>query len=759
MDWRLPLAFAVGVLLATLTPELLPSWLSGALVLAAAGALVWKRIRLVALLVIGAAWFLFQAGIASERSWDPANTGERLLVSGTVVGLPEYRGQRVRFEFIPDRRQAVELPRRLQVNWYRPSEYVQPGQRWELPLRLDPLHGRLNPGGFDLHRHLLSLRIGGLANVTGAPHYLGQSVWRGSVDRQRQFLGEVLQAETGDARAAALTRALALADRAGMDNELNERLRRTGTAHLLAISGLHVGMVAGLAGFIGGWLLAPLVLASSSLDRRRLALVCALVAATAYAFLAGFTLPTQRALIMLTVAAGAFLVRRGLQPGHALVLALAAILLFDPLAPLASGFWLSFAAVAVLIWAFAWRPNADGGSTNWLVGLIRAQLVIAIGMLPLNVGVFEHMVPLALPANLVAIPLVGLVILPSLLISVVLIMLDLPATWPLWVTETGLVWLLGFLDMLDGLDIGYRQQPGAGLLAIGLALIGALWLLAPRGWPGRWLGAALMLPLLFPRLPALDAQALELTMLDLGNGQAVLVRTEQETLLFDTGPGDREGNDALGRTLPGLLRALGIDSLDRLVVSQDHRDHAGGLGSLESMLDTLIIHGAHGLVGEACLSGQRWHSGDWQFRFLHPSAGLPNLGGTSACVLHVSGPGGSLLLAGGIDHSVESRLLIEHPDLHADLLLLPSGGHRRAASAEFLDQLSPTLALASVSAVDRSSRPHPEVIDRLDAAGVRVVSTAWCGALTVILQPGQAPRLTTQAGSRPRFWRQADGCR
>ncbi|TVQ36939.1 MAG: DNA internalization-related competence protein ComEC/Rec2 [Wenzhouxiangella sp.] len=758
VDWRLPFSFAVGVLLATLTPTLPPPGWSLVVLLIVLPCLCFPPLRQLGLIVVGAGWFLFQAGLEQERSWEPADAGTRLTVNGTVVGLPEYRGQRVRFLFIPDRGQADGLPARLQVSWYRPTEYVRPGQRWELPLRLDPPHGRLNPGGFDLHRHLVALRIGGLASVVDVPRALGQSRWRGRVDRQRQYLSEVLQAETRYHRAAALTRALALADRAGMDAELSERLRRTGTAHLLAISGLHVGMVAGLAAVVGGWLLAPLVLASSRLDRRRLALFCALLAATGYGFLAGWTLPTQRALIMLVVAAGALLLRRGLQPAHALVVAFAFILLLDPLAPLASGFWLSFAAVAVLIWAFAWRPVADGGSSGWLAGLFRAQVVIAIGMLPLNVGVFQHLVPVAFPANLVAIPLVGLLILPSLLLSVVLIMLDLPATWTLWLTETGLIWLLRVLDVLDGLDLGYRQVPGAGLLTVSLALVGALWLIAPRGWPGRWLGLALIVPLLWPRLPALEPDALEMTVMDVGSGLAVLVRTADEVLLYDTGPGDGEGNDALGRTLPGLLNALGADSLDRLVVSHGHRAHAGGLGTLDLSDPGLAVFSAHGVVGQPCQSGAEWHSGSWQFRFLHPSPGLPDLGGNSACVLHVSGPGGSLLLTGGIDQSVEARLLLENEDLQADVLVLSASGHRRAGSAEFLARLGPRLALASVSAVDRSGRPHPELADRLNAIEARLVSTAWCGAITVTMQPGAEPRLLTQAGRQPRFWRRGQGC-
>ena len=758
MNWRLPLSFAAGVLLAGLVPALPPLLPTLLIWLALLPLLYWSNWRLPLLFLLGAGWFLVQAAWWQDLSWPVERSGERIQLTGTVVGLPESRGQSLRFELHPDRGQAEALPHRIAVSWYRPLEYIRPGQRWELTLRMDPPHGRLNRGGLDWHRHLVARRVGALASVVDQPSYLGSSSWRGWADRQRQYLGEVLQAETRHYRAAALARALTLADRSGMDAELSETLRRTGTAHLLAISGLHVGMVAGLAALVGGWLLAPLVLVHGGLDRRRLALVCALVAAAAYGFLAGWTLPTQRAWIMLAVALGALLLRRGLQPAHALVLALALILAIDPMAPLASGFWLSFAAVAVLIWAFAWRPQASSGTGAWLTGLIRAQVVIAIGMLPLNIGVFEQLVPVALPANLVAIPLVGLLILPCLLLAVALILLDLPAAWLLGLADAALVWLVGLLDSLAALEFAHRPMPAVGLAVLAPALIGALWLLAPRGWPGRWLGLALLLPLLWPRLPSVSVDELELTVMDVGNGLAVLIRAGDELVLYDTGPGDGEGRDAIARTLPGLLRALGAGRPQRLVVSHSHRDHAGGLGSLDLDDPGLDVFSAHGFVGQPCLSGSGWQSGPWQFRFLHPSPGLPNLGHNSACVLHVVGPGGSVLLTGGIDQTVESRLLLENPDLGADLLVLASGGHRRGGSEPFLRQLAPAIALASVSPVDRSGRPHPELRARLEQVGVPLLTTASCGALTLRLSPEHPVMLESEAGRQRRFWQRHAEC-
>lgn len=759
MDWRLLLAFAAGAISAALTP-VLPgaTWFiitTAAGLLLALVVLSWRPVRLPAAFVAGLCWFLLHAAWQLERQWPDSLAGESVRLTGTVTGLVESRGQGVRFVLRPDAHAQYQLPDRIQVNWFRPGDPVVPGQRWEMTLRLEPPGGRLNPAGFDYQRFLLANRIGALGRVSGRPELLAVEPWRGSVDRKRQYLAEVLQAETTRNDAAALKRALALADRGGMDEELGERLRQTGTAHLLAISGLHVGMVGAITGILGSWLLAPLVLANERLDRRRLAIATALLGAGAYALLAGWTLPTQRALVMLAVAGGALLLRRGIMPGHALLLALVAVLLLDPMAPLATGFWLSFSAVAVLIWVFAWRPQQAVGASAWLMGLLRAQLAIALGMLALNLGVFQQIVPVAMVANLVAIPLVGFWILPSLLASVALILLDLPATWLIASTEAGLVLLLWLLEFLHQFESGHQLRAGGGLGAIILAMIGAIWLLAPSGWPARWLGALLLLPLLWPGIDRLAEDELRLEVLDMGNGLAVLVRTRENVLLYDTGPGDGDGGDAIGRTLPGLLAARGAGWPDRIVVSHGHRGHAGGLASIDRGQP---VYSSVASLGQPCHAGQGWLSGEYSFRFLHPSSGLPELGANSSCVLHISGPGGSVLLTGGIDAAVEARLLIEHPDLQTDVLLLPAGGHQRGSSQAFLESLNPVLALVAVARHDAAGRPHAEVRQRLEHAGVAWLSTADCGAIEVSLVAGQAPSVSAAAGREARFWRERSGC-
>ncbi|NBB93593.1 MAG: DNA internalization-related competence protein ComEC/Rec2 [Gammaproteobacteria bacterium] len=752
--WRSLFAFALGCLIVPWLPVLPGAALM--LVLAAAGGIgcAFKTTRLPSILLLGGVWFMAGAHWEIDGQWPTDRAGEVLAVSGTVIDLPQRRDWSTRFLLQVDRLpDDTTLPRRVLASWYRPSERIEPGSRWRMDLRLEPPSGRVNFGGFDYERWLLTGRIGASGAVRGEPVRLADSSGGQLADRGRQRLAEVMQSETASLDVAALKRALGVADRSRISDELGQRLRQTGTAHLLAISGLHVGMVAALAGALSGWLATPLALVWRRLDRRRLAVVGGLIAATAYAALAGWTLPTQRALVMLGVIAVALLARRAIAPGHALLLALVAVLVFDPLAPLASGFWLSFAAVGVLVWAFAWRPA--GGRR--LSGLLRAQLVIMLGLMPLAVGVFGQIVPVALLANLLAIPLVGLVVLPALLLDMVSILAGWPASGIGAVSDWGLGLLLAALAWLHELDFAFfRLAPGPAWSLLPAAA-GALWLLAPPGWPARWLGVLLLMPLLWPAPPELEDGELEIRMLDVGNGLAVLLRTPETAWLYDTGPGDGEGGDLIGSLLPDLLNRLDA-GIERVIVSHGHRGHAGGAGSLPALLGDVPVHSPGADIGKPCLAGQQWRHGAYTFSILHPSPGLPDLGANSSCVLHVTGPGGSVLLTGGIDSAVELRLQGEYGGPPADVLVVSSGGHRKASGRGFLEAVRPDLALVSVERYDRFSRPHAEVVERLRSAGVPRLATADCGAIVVRLRPGADPRVFTALGRHPRFWRPAPGC-
>lgn len=718
----------------------------------------FRSTRVWAALPVGVLWFAFHALWYQHHAWPDARAGETVEVGGRVVGLPEQHDGRARIEFRPDARaRRAGVPARILLSWYRPLEWFRPGEHWQLTVTLEPPAGRVNPGQFDYHRYLVARGIGALGRIEAADRRIARN-WLAAPDRFRQRFADWLQAESVNLDVAALHRALTVADRSAMSPELAERLRRTGTAHLLSISGLHVGMVAGIAGLFAGLFATPVVRLRGAPDRKRIMLVAGLFAAFCYALLAGFSLPTVRALVMLLAGFGAILWRRAIQPGRALLTALAAVLLVDPMAPLSVGFWLSFGAVAVLIWAFAGRAHGS----SWMAGLVRAQVVIAIGLLPLNIGIFQQWAPTALAANLVAIPLVGLWVLPCLLVALGLFALGLPAGFMVVASEQGLRLFLALLDGLGVADqwlagLGAPALPAPGLAAIVLAAIGALWLLAPRGWPMRPLGAVLLLPLLWPAQPHPAYGEFELLVPDLGDGQAVIVRTSGQVLIYGTGPGDGGERSLVPGTLAPLVRQGGDHAVDRIIVPYAHRDYAGGLAAARRQWPRAVVHAATGDQDQRCVAGHHWSVDGVDFRYLHPSAALPDLGGDSSCVLEIRSPHGSALLTGGIGATVGRRLVLEDRARPVDVLVLPRFGHRDGLDPDWLARLSPELSVATASAFNRRGLPHAQARTMVANAGSRLLTTGDCGALAIRFDD-QGPRVSAELVSALRFWRRPLNC-
>ena len=686
-------------------------------------------------------------------------------MQGQVLGVPQWRGHQQRFVLAVERdalgRHDITVPRRIEVSWYRPSDYLQPGERWRFQLRLTPPHGRHNRGQFAAESYYLGQRIDALGQVVGRPEPLTERhrvpQWA-HIGVQRQRLAEQLQASTTNLDHAALQRALLLADRGAVSAELRGVLQRTGTAHLLAISGLHVGMVAGMVGTLAAVMLAPLSLSGLIWQRRRLGVVVGMAAAVLYAGLAGWTLPTVRAVIMLACFVAAWLLRRHMRPGQAWWVAVLMVLWVDPLAPWQIGFWLSFLAVAALIWSLAWRTHRSVRAQPWrgLIGLLQAQLIMTVALLPLNLIVFGQWVPVAMVANLIAIPLVGMLVLPPLLLAGGVLWLNWPpamalAEWALAVTGWGLQALLAVLTHLDQWPHGHHSTTVnrttiSGVSAL-LAMVGSAWLLAPRGWPARPLGLLLWVPLLWPvwSAPALPAGALHLRMLDVGDGQALVIRTASMLLWIDSGPGDGQGRDRLG---PLLTQGDGWGSVPdqhKIIATHRNRRFSGGLASLRQQWPSALVYTPHpsGPGEQACYAGYEFSADGWRFRFLHPSVGLPDLGANSACVLDIEGPGGRVLVMAGVDAAVEQRLMLQEEALDVDVLVLSDGGHRRGSSLAFLAATAPQWALISVPAFDRRHRPHPEVIERLGQQQIAWLSTAECGAIDVLFDPAQGIEVGT----------------
>ncbi len=705
---------------------------------------------------VGALWALWHAqGVVSipiPSEWE----GREMTVEGYIDSLPDVDNYRTRFEFLATARveqgHPLAGPGLLRLAWYDAAPTLQPGQWWRLRVKLKRPHGFANPGGFDYEGWLLRHGIAATGYVRGG-EVLPRPPTAG-IDRWRAALRAGLPTDTP---LGGIMAALAVGDRSGIDAAQWDLLAATGTTHLMAISGLHIGMVALLAFATTRrvWRWWPGL--ALHLPAPRIAALAAFLAALGYALLAGFSIPTQRALVMLAVGLGAVTLGREIRPSRALAGALLAVLIYDPLAVMEPGFWLSFGAVAALLLSSAGRS----GRPRWWLQWGRSQWWVTLGMLPIMALLFGRM-PLSAPlANLLAIPWVGFVVVPLLLLATLVNAL-LPSVGGvlLSLAEQALVPIWWWLEQVAALPLGWwiLTPPPWTLL---LALPALLWLLAPQGWPARWLGWPLLAPLLLLRPPTPNPGELWLTVLDVGQGLAAVVRTEHHLLVFDTGPAFAE-LDAGRMVVAPYLRHLGLQQADMLIVSHGDNDHSGGA---ESLLATVafgaVRTGPLALPGRypGCRQGERWQWDGVRFEILNPAGGDGGSENDRSCVLRVAAAGGSVLLAADIEAAGEAALMARAGQrLTATALVVPHHGSRSSSSAAFVTRVQPRYAVFSVGYRNRWGFPAPQVVARYQAQGSQLLRTDEAGAITLLLPVVGAPQVSSYRRAPRRWWQEPEAC-
>ena len=765
------LAFAAGVIVLQMQPELPPAWpwvLAGLAL--ALPALRWRSawsarvLGVLACLALGFSWAAWRADIRLADALPSAWEGRDIEVLGVVAALPQDFSQGSRFEFAVEKvlTATADVPERIMLSWYQGQrdgeEFVRqplrPGERWQFTLRLKRPHGNANPNGFDYEAWLLERNIRATGYVRSArAQPVAAMVWRPDyvVERLRQYVRASFAAmlPAGEYPLAGVLVALAVGDQRAIQGDLWNTFNRTGTTHLMSISGLHVTMVAALFALLVSAIWRRVPALALRLPAQKAALLAGCLAALVYTLLAGFAVPAQRTLYMLLVAALAMGTGRIVAPSRTLCLALAVVLLIDPWAVLAAGFWLSFGAVGALLYVGSATVGESGGWRARLRSWGVVQWAATLASLPVLLLVFQQFSLVSPLANAVAIPLVSFVVTPLALFAAII------PWWPIAaLAHLVLGWLMLFLEWCAAWPVW--QAPAPPLWAAGVAALGVAVCLLPRGMPGRLLGVFLLLPALFWPVERPAEGEAWVTVLDVGQGLAAVVRTRDHALIYDPGPLYSAESDAGQRVVVPYLRALGIDRVDVLMVTHRDSDHAGGATSVKSALAVDRIYASTGETGsEPCRAGQRWTWDGVGMAVLHPADedyGEQRKSNNLSCVLRIEAGGKRLLLTSDIEARDEAALLKRNPEaLAADVLLVPHHGSRTSSTPEFIAAVAPQDAVIPVGYRNRFGHPKAEVLERYEAGGIRVWRTDRDGAVRLRVAPDGVD-VSAWRDERRRYW-------
>jgi competence protein ComEC len=706
----------------------------------------------------GIAWAWGAAAARLADDLPTALEGQDLVVSGYVASLPEATQGGA--QFLMDVVEAPSgVPDRVRLAWRQAPMTPHPGELWRLTVRLKRRNGFANPGGFDYEGHLFREGVGAAGYVRDAAdnERLSQAQLRYPVTRARAWLAQRLADALGRDPMLGVVQGLAIGDTRAMQPAQWRVFAATGTTHLMAISGLHISMVAALVAWAGGAVIRLRGAQARGWNALQGQVIAGVLAACAYSTLAGLTIPTQRTLIMLCIYFAARWLRRELSVAYALGLALAGVLVIDPFAPLAVGAWLSFGAVAVILLALAGRLSRAGVFLNFT----RVQLALTIGLTPLLLGAFGSLSLISPIANALAIPLFTLVIVPLVLVGTLA-----AAAWPAcgaWVLA-GPAWVLNqtwpALEWLARQPLAVWHAPQPSLPTFIALIVGALLFVLPGLWPMRAAGVLLCLPAVFNR-PATPASGdFELTVLDVGQGLASVVRTQSHVLVYDAGPAFQSGRDAGELAVLPFLHHRGVRRIDTLIVSHGDLDHQGGAKSLLASMPiakTLRGPSVDAISGVLCRRGQRWVWDGVAFEVIHPPGEGVADDNDSSCVLRIEGRGGSALLTGDIEGDAES-LLVAAGLSRVDVVVAAHHGSRTSSTPEFVSALQPQTAVFSAGYRNRWGFPKADVVARWKASGAMDFTTADSGALEISFRNEAPVAVSEYRVTHARYWRRLWPC-
>ena len=791
------LLFAAGILVCQWLPEIPPlpwGWAFLGFSLITVCALICRQRKIpverrwIVMLIVagsilaGVSYVCWRSSVVLSDQLPEAAMGRNIQVTGVVDSLPDrtVRGQRFLFR-VEQSAGKYPIPELIQLSvWQkdpdgevfdtRIPQNFQPGERWSLIVRLKRPHGLANPHGYDAEARLFEMGVRATGYVRSGERLDAFVTTPATLIAQlryqiRERFEQVLPPDAFPD--AGILTALAIGDQKAIPGDLWQVFAKTGTTHLMSISGLHVTLFSGLVALVMAFIWRRIPILASRIPAQRAGVFFGWFAAAFYTLIAGAGIPALRTLFMLSVGALAVLTGRHVSPFRILLLALVVVLLFDPWAGMSPGFWLSFMAVALLLWAaLAEHGDAQEQASisqrlrRWLRGFGRTQWAVTIGTLPFLLLFFSQFSLISPLTNAVAIPWVSGVVTPLTILALLI-----PWDILLYLADRLLSPLMALLAWSASLPLAVWHAPTPSLLVFVLAIIGALWWLMPAGLPGRWMAIFLCLPLVLPQSAQIQKGQARIEVLDVGQGLSVVIRTQHHTLLYDTGPYYSSAADAGDRVIVPYLRAIGIDRLDGLVVTHRDTDHSGGAQSvLESMPvswvadapDTRFADTGLGIRQKVCAAGEYWVWDDVRFEFLYPLLTDSNEGQASnhqSCVLRVSAGSRSMLLTSDIESPDEHQLVLIGLQ-HSDVLLVPHHGSGTSSSDAFLDAVSPEIAIVPVGYRNRYRHPKPEVMAAYEVRKIRTLRTDYGGMIRVDLPDLD---VTAYREQRRRYWMDRPG--
>ncbi len=737
---------ALGFLCGTCLLLSLPALPAGEAVVAgvvagASLALVTRNLAPLAF-AVGFTWCWIAVSGRLDQRLDPALEGSIVELRGAVASVPQLLEAGTRFRFATE--PAPGVPPLVELTWYDTAVAPKAAERMVLLVRMRRPRGFSNPGGYDQEARLLREGIGASGYVKSATTEGRdwRDIARSPVLTARGAIADAIRGALGTRPATGIVAGLAVGLQDALSREQWRELARSGTSHLMAISGMHIGMFATVTAWLTLRVRRWRQRRGSLGSRRDPAVVAGTLAALGYSLLAGWSVPTQRTMIMIAMVAAALLLRRRVGVADALALGAIAVLLLDPLAPLAVGFWLSFGAVAAILLA------STGGvaRTGIVAGFAQAQLAVTVGLVPVLAACFGNVSLVSALVNIAAIPLYTLFIVPAILVATTLA-LAIPSVGA--AALRSVAWVIEFTWPLIAAPAawplatwGVAALPGWASILLAAGAVAAM---LPLPAPGRVAGVLMVAALCAWRAAPPAPGSAHFALLDVGQGLAAVVETRRHLLVYDTGPAFRSGTDTGALVVEPYLRSRGRRQVDLMVASHDDGDHAGGSASLAGLMPVqrfsasgTALDGLGTGRAERCRAGVRWTWDGVDFEWLHPAWPLLSRDNDRSCVLLVRAGSESLLLTGDIQRDAETEIIGRGLPAGIAVVVVPHHGSRTSSGQGLVDATRPSWALVSAGYRNRWGFPASSVVERWSESGAQLLNTATSGAIEFDLGPAEA---------------------